>query len=207
MSMTETTIAPKRGSFLYLGPWLFMAAVLLAALAIPSSMSEVRSVWEQPTVPATGGFTLEKPVVWISITGVIALLMLIAAIILTMHRAVELPSSMTASIIMGGMILGVAIFMTPQLVSHSTIGTTSSQNAFNQWSNARYGVDTSTLSKDDRTLLMKTPSSSKMLTSKDLRTVKLPDGQLIQAISDESGARYLVAVLGNELPVIARASK
>lgn len=202
--MSAQTLTTKKNSPLrYLGVYLFVAALALAALTFALSISDTRGSWVHPVASATEGFTLVKPVVSYSIVGGIAMILLMAALVLTARNAMTVPSVISAVIIMLGIVLGILIATTPHMVSSSAVKSDSSQAAFDTWSAARYGVDTTGLDKADRVLLMRAANPRREVKADDLRAVKLADGTLIQAVSDSSEGRYLVAALGSELPVIA----
>lgn len=188
----------KKTYQLALIPSLFVFAIGLAVLAGVFSHKATQAAWQHPAVSVENGFLLITPVVGITPLGITALIALGAAIIFAIRFIYIYPSSLSASLFMLSVGITVLICITPQIVATHTIISKSSQSAFNSWSAARYGVDTSALSVEDHTLLMRTPDPKA-----NLRAVQLADGTLIQAISDSSGARYLIATLGSELPVIA----
>lgn len=200
---TQNLTAKKTRPLHYLGGYLFLAAIALSVLAFFTSQNSTQVAWQHPVVSPEGGFILAVPPTQLSVLGWVALAVLVAALVFTARNAMAVPSLLTAAIIMLSMILGVLTVTVPGLVSASTIKSASSQAAFDAWSAARYDIDTSVLDTADHTLLMRMPDPERKLSSADLRVVRLPDGTLLQAVSDNSGARYLMTALDSELPVIA----
>lgn len=196
--MSAQTLTTKKTSPLrYLGVYLFVAALALAALTFALSISDTRGSWVHPVASATEGFTLVKPVVSYSIVGGIAMILLMAALVLTARNAMTVPSVISAVIIMLGIVLGILIATTPHMVSSSAVKSDSSQAAFDQWSAARYGIDTSALDPEQKSTLM---WLSMFRDASPL--VKLPGtGQLVSMTRIDGNDLYLIT--GNtEVPVL-----
>lgn len=200
--MTAQLNTVKKSRYRYLGVYLLVAGLIATIININLTIQKAKA--EQfPLALAHEGFVPPAITTSFTMLGGLAVGLLIAAFILSIRNGLMLPSIVTSAVMMACILLAFLVIATPTLVSTLSTNSVASQNVFDQWAQARYGVDTTNLNVDDRSLLMKGPSSSQWITSEDTRAAKLPDGQLIQAVSDGNGARYLISALGGELPVIA----